>query len=425
MKKVYFIFSLLLQFTSNAQELFFNNRNLPIIEVAEYKKDNSLESFEIPMDFGNFAILNEGSIQLLMKNDIIQIDLIYTDEPKGADLSILNSNRMSTLLKTFPSLNNNAYIQLKIFKQINFLDADAAKKMYHGFVVYFRKKQSEASMIKEIEYIENLFIEPSKVVDLGSEEVITLNSNPLNSNQLEKKTILKDSTIIEEEKVSEIYQMISGASVPAVYIPNLPIKGLEDVFNRNKWLNMSVCVDVTGSMSPYTAQLLVWLKLTSNIEKTEQFVFFNDGDRKLDNQKKIGSTNGVYFSENTTFEDVEKCVLNTMRKGNGGDCPENNIEALILAEKKCENCECILIADNWAPIKDKILTQELKTPVHVILCGVYNKINIDYLNLALVTGGSIHTMEEDLTNLIQLSEGSIVTISKQKFKIVNGKFISI
>jgi hypothetical protein len=116
-----------------------------------------------------------------------------------------------------------------------------------------------------------------------------------------------------------------------------------------------------------------------------------------------------------------------MLKGGGGDCPENNIEALLLAEKEFpENDFQVLIADNWAPIKDMSLMQKLTKPVRVVLCGVvdYN-INIDYLNLARQTKGSVHLMERDLYNLSALHEGEILKIGRKSFKIKDGVFIDM
>ena len=78
---------------------------------------------------------------------------------------------------------------------------------------------------------------------------------------------------------------------------------------------------------------------------------------------------------------------------------ENDLEAI---EKGCEKFSqsknIVLIADNNAPPRDTTLLDNIKKPVHVILCGVRNNhtIRTAYLNLAYKTKGSIHTMEEDL-----------------------------
>ncbi len=50
-------------------------------------------------------------------------------------------------------------------------------------------------------------------------------------------------------------------------------------------------------MSPYAAQLLLWLKLTLDDAKARYLVFFNDGDKRPDSEKRPGSTGGIYSAE--------------------------------------------------------------------------------------------------------------------------------
>ena len=49
--------------------------------------------------------------------------------------------------------------------------------------------------------------------------------------------------------------------------------------------------------------------------------------------------------------------------------------------------------------------------------------NTVYLYIARATGGSVHTMDQDLTDLAKLNEGEIVTIGTKKYVITNGKFV--
>ena len=107
--------------------------------------------------------------------------------------------------------------------------------------------------------------------------------------------------------------------------------------------------------------------------------------------------------------------------------PKNNIEALINAERTYpENAFHVLIADNWAPIKDISLASHLKKPVRIVLCGVVdNAINTEYLDLARLTKGSVHLMETDLFNLATLHEGEIILIGKKEYKLMNGHFVDM
>ncbi|GIV27967.1 MAG: hypothetical protein KatS3mg027_1781 [Bacteroidia bacterium] len=103
---------------------------------------------------------------------------------------------------------------------------------------------------------------------------------------------------------------------------------------------------------------------------------------------------------------------------------KNVIEAILYGLKKIKEIEhVILIADNWAPVRDINLLPKIKVPVHVILCGVTNgmKINADYLNIAYKTKGSIHTIEEDIDFLIQNASNEFF-INGNLYKLKNGKF---
>jgi hypothetical protein len=52
-------------------------------------------------------------------------------------------------------------------------------------------------------------------------------------------------------------------------------------------------------------------------------------------------------------------------------------------------------------------------------------INTKYLDIAYATNGSIHTMEEDLTEMGKMNEGKKFKIAGINFRLVNGKFIQI
>lgn len=199
------------------------------------------------------------------------------------------------------------------------------------------------------------------------------------------------------------------------------------VFKRNNrnWKKELIVMDITGSMYPYAQQVSTWLSLHFSRDSTQQyFVFFNDGDRKDDMAKKIGVTGGNYFTAAKKTEDVIKTMQLAIKNGEGGDAQENVIEAILYGLKKVKNIEhIILIADNWAPVRDMVLLPKVKIPVHILLCGVAQgmKISVDYLNIAYKTKGSIHTIEEDIDFLIQ-NKNNEFFINGNLYKIKNGKF---
>jgi hypothetical protein len=201
------------------------------------------------------------------------------------------------------------------------------------------------------------------------------------------------------------------------------------VLNRNKhtWKTRVIVTDVTGSMFPYMKQVALWhlLELMSN--DNSDYVFFNDGDNIPDNLKEIGKTGGIYFNSNDIPDSVIKTMDKAMSNGGGGDAPENNIEALLKAvDRKKSNSEIVLIADNLSPVKDMILLGKLNTPVRVIVCGSKNGyIHPDYLEITYRSGGSIHTIEEDINNLSNLRNEDTITISGKTYKFIQGHFFPI
>ena len=198
------------------------------------------------------------------------------------------------------------------------------------------------------------------------------------------------------------------------------------VLNRNKWSEKLIVCDLTGSMMPYAYQLSLWYQLNVAKEKNLQFVFFNDGDSKLDSQKKIGATKGIYYQKSKGLDSLTALMNYVQLKGYGGDCPENNMEALIKGVKQATPYkELVMIADNYAPVKDIELLKNFNKPVHVVLCGASENVLADYLLIAWKTKGSIHTIEEDIDNIANMMEGQSIKINGITYKIMGGEFVKI
>ena len=67
---------------------------------------------------------------------------------------------------------------------------------------------------------------------------------------------------------------------------------------------------------------------------------------------------------------------------------------------------------------------KLHIPVHVIVCGVYNKlVNYQYIDIARKTGGSLHTIDEEIDFRAKLAEGVTITVGRQKFKVTKGELV--
>lgn len=88
-----------------------------------------------------------------------------------------------------------------------------------------------------------------------------------------------------------------------------------------------------------------------------------------------------------------------MKKGNGGDSPENDLEAVLTGIQYLTDFEDILlIADNKSPVRDIELLEKINRPVHVLLCDVRGTIHPDYIKIARETGGTLHTLKEDISS---------------------------
>jgi hypothetical protein len=199
----------------------------------------------------------------------------------------------------------------------------------------------------------------------------------------------------------------------------------------SEWNNTIIVTDVTGSMMPYINQVLLWHALKNAENATQNYVFFNDGDERRTEDKVIGITNGIYGVRTDILQLLYNTMATTCMRGSGGDSPENDIEALLYAQKYTladTTMALILVADGLSPVRDISLLSKLKKPVHVILCGSENadgsvNINTDYFNIAFYTGGSVHTIEKDILDISKTPEGGIIKIGPHEYVLKNSQFV--
>ncbi|UKN00444.1 hypothetical protein K6119_11945 [Paracrocinitomix mangrovi] len=462
--------------------------------------------FKVPVNFDESKLLTNipDSIKSLA---IEKIDLVYTLYKTNPDFDQirLNHNRINAFSKQFPGADD-PLIRWRTVGQSDAQNREAAQKMFHGFVIYYRPTPTEESIEKEIAWMDELLNETAE----ANVSVNTELTNEVNETVVDKKEkVIKAEDIratsatasissdendswpedyiydvggvcyqthkrdlcegpFETKRVvdsltdspdfawyrldnyslgrtcDKIYFAVMLDSCPGVAFKSVDVfkvdsslikakwnKGqdyhvVSSVFERQpKWENVLVVMDVTGSMSPYTAQTMSWLKSTQDSSGVKAFVFFNDGNAKSDNIKRAGKVGGIYGIENSSFTDVYKEMKATMKKGGGGDRPENNVEALIQGTKDYPNAEeIIMIADNLSSPRDMTLIKDLNKPVHIILCGAKYSVNEDYLQLALDTGGSVHTIEEDLDSR-NIQDGKKFIIGEETFVVKKGKMIKL
>ncbi|WP_125226304.1 hypothetical protein [Leptospira neocaledonica] len=294
----------------------------------------------------------------------------------------LDQERKKELLRIFPKLDKNTLVEWKETKYDSCGEKENTSDKFHGFAIHYRPKPSEETWKKEKDILFGK--KPERSVESRSESCVAESGT---SPQFQKDEIV--SKVLERKK---------------------------------EW-DGAIVGDLTGSMFPYTQQLFLYFKLQT-LKKIEKFfVFFNDGDNTPDGKKVVGKTGGIYFQKLKVYEELEKLAKATISGGYGGDGPENDIEALIKAQEVCPDCkELILIADNFSTMRDYSLMGKIQKPVRVVLCGSYAGINTEYLDLARNTKGSVHTIEEDLENLMELNEGQTIELNKKKYVLEKGRF---
>ena len=197
--------------------------------------------------------------------------------------------------------------------------------------------------------------------------------------------------------------------------------------NIEKWKNIVIVCDITTSMFPYTTQVFDWMMENTDNKTIKGIVFFTDCD-SLGHQTK-GKLPGKMFSvrkkdELVLWDTMFAAINNTE---NNKDKPENNIEALLYAQKQFPDAdEFVMIADNSSEVKDMRSLDKIKKKVHVILCGeTYQKnyaFQSDFVEIAKKTKGSIHTVEDDIENVSKVKEMSVVRVGNVYFRFHKGKF---
>lgn len=195
---------------------------------------------------------------------------------------------------------------------------------------------------------------------------------------------------------------------------------------RERWKHKVIVTDLTGSMTPYMDQVIMWHALQLVQGEENRYFFFNDGDARDDSDKPIGKTGGIYFTDHAEMDQLLQTMMQTAKAGYGGDGPENDLEALLEGAQKLHGLdELVLVADNYSDVRDIELLTRLKVPVHIILCGTESGVNENYLEIAFKTGGSVHTIEQDIEDLAQLVDGATLNIGPFRYRVNRGKFIKV
>ncbi len=334
-------------------------------EIKEYTVKKYLESFKkgknayyIEMNFGESNIEQPIPLSAFKTHNIDSIHLIYTDYPKNRDFTKLNTNRLTILFDSISGLNrNHENISWKVFEQTGCKSLEEAKDYYHGFIIYTKKP-------------------------------LKLHGN--HTTDIQKKYLDRKFYSAVIRKLGSVNMNVDSVS--------------SCVLERNNWKNIVIISDWTGSMYPYTLQVLKWQIDENKHDNIVGYVFFNDGDHKEEHEKKIGTTGGLYHTTDSKIYHVLNKMKEVQKNGDGGELEENDLEAILYAQSTFPDAnEFILIADNLSKIRDISLQKKIEKPVRIILSktklrGKEYPINKQYIELALTTNGSLHTIEKDYLN---------------------------
>ena len=374
------------------------------------------------MPFAKKLVLNPEQKKQLKERAVIKLELVYTKyrTVESFNQKELNKSRLKELQQLVPHLFENRFWEFELISQTNGNSREECNKMFHGFVVTFRPNATKTMLVSEADYLTSLV------------------STMLKNDSIENDTTPKkyDIKTHYDQQIGYIHDTIwyvdtiKPPSPPDFFYLQSLYKDTTvlGAFNRNKnWKNFIVVTDVTGSMSPYSAQVFVWLKKQAENKLANSFVFFNDGDEKPSIKKKPLETKGIYITKNKNIDAVVNTATKCMKNGSGGgEGLENDIEAIIDGIKHYPPAnEIILVADNMESMRDYKFIEKIKLPVRVIACGAKNRINIQYLDLARQTGGSVHTEKIDITNLESIKENEHFLINDFEYMYKNGRFHSI
>ncbi len=357
-----------------------------------------------------------------------RVDIVYSRYPvkdgEYKEIYPLLCNRLIRLFELDPSLNDTA-IKWRTILQTHVVNDDQVNSLFHGVVIWYRTASEEAentdSLAKEHKLVQTDIGSQSNSIELlktinGLKENALLNDSirqlidgksidiqrHIIQQYLAKALTIKNTIPLNERTPLEMMQFKKQINE---YLKHNPFSDsvVWKVMDRHpEWTDALVINDWTGSMYGYGAQVLHWHLNNYKHSGIRFLSLFNDGDGKTTAQKVIGETGGIYSAEASDIPTILNLFNFVRLNGGGGDRPENDIEAILSSiERFPDHKEIILIADNFACIRDIELAHKITKPIRVIVCG-YNKdfgVNTHLAYLAKISNGGLYTLESDFENL--------------------------
>jgi hypothetical protein len=211
---------------------------------------------------------------------------------------------------------------------------------------------------------------------------------------------------------------------------------IANVLDRNKFAKPLIICDASDDMRLILDELQAWFVKNEQKNTGAQFVFVNDGDKKPEAGKKIGSTGGFYYTPPLPLDKLMVFINNVLDKGNDEDGPDNYVEALIEGVKLAKEPfgDVVLIVDNHSEPRDmELLPQFTGHPVHVVVfCSIkggcdHRVCGTDYMKIAWKTKGTLHIDGLDYNTIGTMKNGDVIEVTgaKTKYKLTNGEFFGM
>lgn len=372
------------------QHRAFIEARIPIQEIEVFDPVEEKQSVLLENGYAQYKFRNEDDWPLQEgKVRATHVEIIFTKYPKDkafwlTDYHWLLAKRLQALFALDPKLNNEE-VNYKIILQTACDNEFEAMQLFHGIRVRY---EPIAKRIAE-EQTSPGTTDERKGDD--AEDNADLDVEQRSTSSATAKKVLRFMAQERHYVDSSVYKVLD---------------------RHPEWRDASLVLDWTGSMYGYGAEAILWHVLNEPTSGIDQVFFFNDGDRKKKRKKVPGYTGGIYQVDAHPASKSLKYFRKVKNKGNGGDSPENDVEAVLTAIKAVpEAGSVILVADNKSCIRDFILLQHLNRPIHIILCGAEQGINHQYINLAWQSNGSLHLEEEDFDfSNKQLNDGKVVIL---------------
>ena len=358
-------------------------RKFNSMTISKFEPDSFLNCVLLENGYSKSKIINTGNWPPKEKKyKVVEIQSVYTQYPKDKDFWLTNyhgllADRLKELFILDPTLNDK-HIEWTMALQTDCYTEQQAQKMFHGFAIYYAPIYED-----------------------------TIPEKPRVFTKTDSVTYSKNYSLVQQFVKDNIFAKERRETDSSVF----------NVLNRHpEWKKTLIVCDWTSSMYAYGSQAALWHSLNYKRSGIKYFTLFNDGGNRSDLFKKNGTVNGVFYADADNVKRLVKLYTDVIANGDGGDEPENDIEALLRAIRHYPDAkEIVLIADNSC-IRDFCLVKRISKPIRIILCGTKNGINPQYINLAYRTGGSIHTIEDDIEDLRKnMGEGGDVKIEDFEF----------